>query len=337
MYRLLILISLCSCVGLSKKTETTPPKERIQGVSFVGTSHPAEISDFQHLATIGSNYITLMPFAYGSEGNSELKFNGNDWQWWGESVQGIESCIQMASEQGIQCMIKPHIWFHHGFYTGHFELSEETDWIIFEQSYTEYVMEYAQLSAKYNLPILCIGTELDKWVQLRPQYWLQLIKDIRQGYHGKLTYASNWDNSSNLQIWSQLDFVGIDAYYPVCDMRTPDENSLRNGWRQILDAISIWQMQIKKPIIFTEWGYQCMDFCAREPWNYELNEESNELAQANCYRVLLEECEKHDWFSGGFVWKWFPGKAKTSSHHHDRFSPQGKIAEQVLRDCFLSN
>ena len=55
------------------------------------------------------------------------------------------------------------------------------------------MLTFAQLTAERNVDILCIGTELEQFVQNRPAYWNRLIKQIRGTYKGKLTYASNWE------------------------------------------------------------------------------------------------------------------------------------------------
>ena len=63
--------------------------------------------------------------------------------------------------------------------------------------------------------MLCIGNELQSVVANNPGYWRQLIHEIKQVYTGKLTYAENWDQFQNVPFWDQIDYVGVDAYFPL--------------------------------------------------------------------------------------------------------------------------
>ena len=328
------LLLFCSCLGTAQPSVSVRNGKIIHGVSFVGTSRPAVASDMSYLDSIGANFISLMPYAYTRKDEAHLNWNKIGWQWWGETYDGVDSCISMASAHGVQSMIKPHVWLDHGTYTGTFELHSEADWQSFENDYTEFILAFAALSEKHALEIFCIGTEFDKWVEVRPAFWKQLIREVRKVYSGKLTYASNWDATDRLGFWEDLDLIGVDAYYPLCDKRTPDEESLRAGWKPFLEKLEKLSLAAAKPVLFTEWGYQCQDYCAREPWNYDVQEQKNEAAQALCYRVLMEECTKKTWYAGGFVWKWFPGDGSSSRHHSDYFSPQGKLAEKELIKWF---
>ena len=46
--------------------------------------------------------------------------------------------------------------------------------------------------------MFCIGTELQFVVANDPEYWKQSIREIKQVYTGKLTYAENWDQFQNV-------------------------------------------------------------------------------------------------------------------------------------------
>ena len=65
--------------------------------------------------------------------------------------------------------------------------------MILETSYKDYILTYAKAAEELNAEMLCIGTELEQFVIERPNFWKKLIREIRNVYKGKLTYAANWD------------------------------------------------------------------------------------------------------------------------------------------------
>jgi hypothetical protein len=125
-------------------------------------------------------------------------------------------------------MVKPQIWVWNGTYTGLIKMTSETDWQALEKSYTAFILTYAKAAELLNAEVFCIGTELELFVANRPKYWQQLITQIRKIYTGKLTYASNWDEFTRVPFWQDLDFVGIDAYFPLSDKKTPTVQRVRN-------------------------------------------------------------------------------------------------------------
>ncbi len=84
-------------------------------------------------------------------------YNG---QWWGESDKGAATCIEMAHEKKLSVMVKPHLWIEHGGYTGAFTLTSESDWKLWEDSYKEYILHYANIADGMKAELFCIGTEL---------------------------------------------------------------------------------------------------------------------------------------------------------------------------------
>ena len=47
------------------------------------------------------------------------------------------------------------------------------------------------------------------------KYWIELIQKVRAVYQGQLTYAANYDNYQEVDFWEHLDFIGINAYFPL--------------------------------------------------------------------------------------------------------------------------
>jgi len=135
-------------------------------------------------------------------------------------------------DQGIDVLLKPQIWIGRGDYTGHIKLKTEEAWKTLEDSYTAYIMRFVHIAANEKIGMFCIGTELDSFVKERPAYWQQLIKNIREIYTGKLTYAGNWDSYKHVSFWNELDFIGVDAYFPLSEEKTPDATTVTKNWQK---------------------------------------------------------------------------------------------------------
>ena len=185
---------------------------------------------------------------------------------------------------------------------------------------------------KINAEIFCIGTELEKFVLNRPQFWEQLIRTIRKVYKGKLTYAANWDEYKKLTFWNQLDFIGVDAYFPLSEKETPTVTDFEKGWKPHKIEIQQLQKKFQKPILFTEYGYRSVHFNGKQPWKVDdIEGNINFQAQVNGLQAIHNQFWKEDWFAGGFVWKWFHAHEKSGGKNNNRFTPQNKPAEQLLK------
>tara|TARA_B110000902_G_scaffold66776_1_gene79346 strand:- start:35124 stop:35525 length:402 start_codon:yes stop_codon:yes gene_type:complete len=114
-------------------------------------------------------------------------------QWEGEGLNGMRVAIQELHKQGVKTMIKPQIWLAHGVFTGKIEIKPEEEWVKFEKDYGAYIIAFARVAAEENSVMFCIGTEIQLVVKSRSQLFLRLIRQVREVYKGKLTYAKIWD------------------------------------------------------------------------------------------------------------------------------------------------
>jgi hypothetical protein len=229
-------------------------------------------------------------------------------------------------------MLKPQLWVWRGVFTGNLKMKTETDWKTLEKSYSDFILNFASLAQETGVDIFCIGTELESFVQARPDYWINLIDQIKNRFQGKLTYAANWDEYLRVPFWDKLDFIGVDAYFPLSEQQTPSIPELRKAWTPWKTELKDLSSQIQKPVLFTEFGYRSVDFAARKPWQADAVEGKVNLeAQANANQAILEEFWQEPWFSGGFIWKWFTNHPLSGGSNDNRFTPQNKPAQEILK------
>ncbi|RLD29252.1 MAG: glycoside hydrolase [Bacteroidetes bacterium] len=317
---------------------TIPKKPMINGVSFVASREALYEQHIEPVVNINANYAAIMPFGFIRDLNEpKIAFN-TERQWYGETKAGAKQNIEALKKKHIKIMLKPQVWVWHGEFTGNIEMSNEEDWSILEDSYSEFILLYAKLAQETKVEILCIGTELKKFIANRPQFWFELIKKIRSIYKGQLTYAANWDEFKRTPFWRELDYIGIDAYFPVSDNKTPTVEDCKVGWQEHKALIKTYSKQFNKPVLFTEYGYRSVDFTGKEPWKSDRNmTQVNLEAQTNATKALFEEFWKEDWFAGGFIWKWYHHHHSAGGEDNTRFTPQNKPVEDVVREVYLTN
>ncbi|NKI31667.1 glycoside hydrolase family 113 [Croceivirga thetidis] len=310
-------------------------ESKINGVSFVANPDRANQSHVNPVLDIGANYAAVMPFGFVRNLQDPGVIFDTDRQWFGETKVGAKQYIEILKKNGIQIMVKPQIWVWRGEFTGDLLMNSEDDWVKFENSYEKFILTYARLAQETNAEIYCIGTELEEFVKHRPEFWHKLIGEVRKIYSGQLTYAANWDEYKRTPFWEDMDFIGVDAYFPLSEMREPSVDDMKKGWQKWKTALKELSNTTDKPILFTEFGYRSMDYTAKKPWLVDRNEMAVNLqSQADALKVTFEEFWKEDWFAGGFVWKWFIHHEDSGGVEDNRFTPQNKPAQEVLKKAF---
>lgn len=313
-------------------------ESKINGVSFVASRDTLYQKHIEPILDLKSNHASIMPFGFIKDiSHPEIKHN-TDRQWFGERVSGSKQYIDKLQKNHIKIMLKPQIWIWRGEFTGNLKMKSEEDWISLEGSYRSFILAYAKLANETNVEIFCIGTELEQFVINRPAFWLQLILDIKEIYKGKLTYAANWDEYKRVPFWEELDYIGVNGYFPVSETLTPTIEDAKIGWSHWKLEMQTLSISVNKKIIFTEYGYRSVDFSGKEPWNSDHTLKGVNLeAQTNLFNALFEEIWKEDWFAGGYLWKWFINHNDVGGLEDNMFTPQNKPVESLIRSTFLSN
>lgn len=324
---------LCIFFGLLQFS-CTSQTQKMNGVSFVAAPNAIDQTNVDPVIKLNANYAAIMPFGFLRKLNATEVIHNTDRQWFGETREGAKQYAKLLQKNKIKIMIKPQIWVWNGEFTGFIEMENEDDWKQFERSYESFILEYANLAQEINAEMYCIGTELHKFVAARPEFWKQLITKVKAVYKGKLTYAENWDSFDKVPFWKQLDFIGVDAYFPLSEEKMPSLESLQKGWQSHKNKIAALAKKLDRKVLFTEYGYRSMDYVGKEPWDSKRGKTLNLKAQEIALQALFNEFWKEEWFAGGFIWKWFHHYEKSGGLENDQFTPQNKPAEEIVRQNY---
>lgn len=288
------------------------------------------------LKSIGINYISIQPFAIFNKNQPDIEYGG--YLWWGERKEGLIKSIELARKEHLAILLKPQLWAYNQ-WVGDLTFDNEVDWMVFEQNYRNYILPMAKLADSMQVELFAVGTEVKLFALQRPQFWRSLIDEVRTIYSGKLVYAANWDAYSLISFWDALDYVGIDAYFPLTKKKKPSVEQLKKAWQPTLDSLTTFYENWQRPILFTEFGYMSLEGCAYKAWLLEQNKAAklSEQAQANALQALLEVFGAKSWWAGGFQWKWYADIStvlKEAEAKRD-YTPQDKKALEVLKSLYL--
>ena len=282
----------------------------------------------EELKLLGVNAISIHPYARVYE-NGHLRSRLD------KSAFHVTTPIKWAGELGILMMLKPHLayWGTKFKWRGDIRFEEPGQWTAFFADYSDWIVTLAELAEQEGAQIFCIGTELRHSLPFESD-WRQLIKSIRKVYHGKLTYAANWDSYRLVPFWDELDFIGIQAYFPLTDSNTPGKEEISTGWDDVLVSLQSYSEQINKKIIFTEIGYDMSENAASKPWLPQRSEnETARLLQESCLEIALRKAGSQSCIAGLFLWKWFPEYGQLG--HHEDYNLQRPEIKELIKKMWL--
>lgn len=289
------------------ETKSSPP---MKGLCWVAGDSIAD-HNITQITDFGTNWISQTPFGW-MEGHDNPEVRGNfDRAWWGETDKGIKETTRLAQKGGVKSMLKPHIWLRRSGdkWRSDIAMNSQEEWDQWFQSYKEWILHYAVVAQEGNIESLCIGTELHQTIK-REHEWRHIIAEIRKVYDGELTYAANWyQEYQDVKFWDALDYIGVQAYFPLSNKSYPIKKDLKKSWSKHIKSLADLSEKYNKKVVFTEIGYKNTADAANEPWTWPQDLDSDvvisDKTQIVCYQALFESVWNEPWFNGLFIWKWF--------------------------------
>lgn len=308
-----------------------PPIPRLSGfLRGISFSHEVRSSGYgsdvaaaqlARIRALGANAVSIVPYGFTrAPEEPTVRYLGTD-----ESDDRVLRTIEQARRQGLRTILKPQLWAPRRF-TGHIVFERPADFARWWAGYRRWMLHQARVAALGRVDALVIGTELGG-VTRHQDAWRRLIRDARRIYPGPITYAANWaDDFEVMPFWGDLDFLGLNMYYPLAGPGEPPRADSQRV-RELKAKLAAMARRYRKPILFTEVGYAASAAAALEPWKEE-HGPTDPAMQARCYEVVFEAFSREPWLAGLFWWKW-------PSHGHGApddpsFSPLGKPALGVL-------
>lgn len=291
------------------------------------TSH----ATLDELRELGVRWVSLTPFGYmrSLESNEVRQIHDRPEA---ENDGRMRREIEAAHALGLRVFLKPHVWIGGGAWRG--DVRPES-WEAWFASYRTFILHYARMAEELDVELLAVGVELP-CEGAREAQWRALIAEIRESYHGELTYAANWDRAESVPFWEAVDFVGVQFYPSLArELGAPEADMARSLGRR-LDELGALSRRSGRPVLLTEVGYKSIEGAEVHPHEWPERHGAptvSEAAQAQAYRRLFAAVSEREFIRGLYLWKWFTDP-DTDEEGADGFSPRGKRAEAVLRSAF---
>ncbi|MDD5633737.1 MAG: hypothetical protein PHW46_00480 [Candidatus Omnitrophica bacterium] len=282
----------------------------------------------QKLVSIGVDYISICVTYYQEKYNStEIKATEQT-----PSDKSIQYVIKNAHKLGLKVMLKPHVdlidRYDGTYWRADIGFVTEEDWEKWFKEYEKIILHYAQMCKEYEVELYCVGTELSFTAQ-KESRWRDLIAKVRAECSSQLVYAANWNDYKDVNFWDVLDYVGIDAYFPISTKSTPTLEDLISGWKKWECEIESWLETVNKKIVFTEIGYPSTSHAAITPWENPTGGNPDVDIQAICYKAFFETIWNEPWLAGVYWWKW-DTNVNAGGKNNRQFTPQNKPAQEIV-------
>jgi hypothetical protein len=316
-----------SALSVSKRGVTYASWQTSQ---WLGLDSKSSLDD---LRGTGANYVALVVHQYMANGTANTISRHPTKT---ASNAAVVAAIQDIHARGMKVMLKPHVDVVDGLWRGLITPSNVAAWF---SSYRSFINEYATLAQDNGVELFCVGTELKTMTQGKTAEWTTVINDVKSRFSGSggLTYSANAtlpnDEFAAVGFWNQLDFIGVNLYFPLTAGNNPTLNQLKSSWSLNKDNFnmlqSLWDFRelIGKDILVTEIGYQSADGTNVAPFGVSGTFDPQE--QKSCYEAAFAALNNRSWVNGLFWWAWDPD-VNIDGYSDSGLSPQNKPALDVL-------
>jgi hypothetical protein len=205
-------------------------------------------------------------------------------------------------------------------------------------SYGRVVDRFVGVALAADVDALSVGSELNS-MEREVRRWDGLITRVRERFGGALTYTANWDRYREVPFWSQLDFIGVSAYFELApgNPQAPVER-LADAWRAERRRLLAFAAARDRPLVLMELGYPSLPWAAARPWDYvpQGDVRADHDAQARCFRAFFDAWSPAFTSAGPALgvhcYAWDPYRHGEPTD--TGYGVAGKPALDVIRDAF---
>lgn len=327
------MVAIAAAVIDCDRAPTEPAAARpdgIRGVTFVdwtadGYARPEAMASMDALAATGANTVVIVITAYQSDPASNV-VRVDDPRT--PTPAAVAQAVARARALGLSVSIKPHVDLDDGSARTGIDPRSPAEWF---DSYRAFILAWASFAESHGAKRFVVGTELGGTLNHEDE-WRETISRVRDVFHGELTYAASWDEAGMVPFWGDMNFVGVDFYFPVAARTQPGRLEILAGWQPWLERLHLLSRQTGRRILLTEIGYRSVDGAGMDPFSFGNDAPIDLNEQADLYWAALEAVASESWIAGLCWWDW-PADA-SGGPGDDGFTPRGKPAESEISNAW---
>ncbi len=246
--------------------------------------------------------------------------------YWGEHMVSDEELIEMidyAKTLELRVILKPTVNCKDGTWRAHINFFDldvpcEPKWSDWFKSYTAYQKHYADIAEKTGCEMLIVGCEMVQ-TERRAREWRALIRDVKEVYHGLVSYNTDKYQEGQVRFWDAVDVISSSGYYPT------------GQWEAELERIEKVVKQYDKPFFFAEAGCPSRTGSSQIPNDWGHEGQVNLEEQACFYEDMFQAAGCRDFVKGFGLWDWDTLLHPIEqAHEHDGYGVYGKPTEAVI-------
>ncbi len=275
----------------------------------------------------GANLVIFVPGGVQRTPQSEEILFDTEATAADEELKGMIAC---ARELGLRVALKPTVNCANGEWRAYINFFDEDvpcepKWSRWFDSYTKFQLHYAGIAEECGCEMFIAGCEM-VMSERREQEWRRLISDIRQVYHGPVSYNTDKYQEHNVKWWDCVDVISASGYYPIGD------------WENQLDRIEAVVKKFGKPFFFAEAGCMSVEGSSLVPNDWHMAGRAAPGEQQAWFETMLAACAKRPWIEGVAFWSWGAGLyPEGSALERTDYEIYGKPAEQTVRRYFTQS
>ena len=284
---------------------------------------------FQRLAGLGANSVGIAfpVFMAGVTGSTVYADPRQT-----PTADTLATIISEAHRQHLTVLLRPildeqTLMDPQGDWRGSIRPADQARWFT---SYSQLLRQYAQIAQANNVEAIDVGTELNS-VQGDATGWRMVIAAVRAIYSGQVTYSVNFD-FERLGFADALDFLGVDAYYPLDAPPGASVGQLEEAWSPWIADLTRLSATSGKPLVITELGVRSEPGAHLKPWVWYTQAAPDMGEQQRYYQA---SCPAVSHAVGGLYWWLVTLDSPYANALQDTsYDPLGKPAEQAIKTCF---
>jgi len=265
---------------------------------------PASDSALGQVAGTGANWVAInLPLAQAS---GDAVSVGAD-PALTPTPAAIAHAVATAHQQHLRVMVRPIVVAADGTTRDSYAPSDPKAWL---ESYEAALTPYLEVAKSGQVELFSVGTGFSGLEASAP--WPKLIADARKGFSGALTYGAAaapgpaGGGYQTVPFWQQLDYIGVEAFFPLSSAARPRDTDLAAGWKAGVDGVTAWAKQnaAGKPVLFTAVGVPALAGAAVDPAHPSGGAAPDPELQAAAARAFFSTMNGSFGIAGAFWYAW---------------------------------